>query len=152
MSGLLTRAEYQSIASALEFPTNALINGKFMAAKSGQTFDTVNPADGSVIAQIASCDTDDVDLAVAKAREVFERGVWSKMHPSERKKTMIRLVKLLKRHRNELAVLERLKAASRSSIARLSICRKPCTAWNGMRKPPTSSMTRSRRPAMMRWG
>lgn len=110
MSGLLTRAEYQSIASALEFPTNALINGKFMAAKSGKTFDTVNPADGSVIAQIASCDADDVDLAVAKAREAFERGVWSKMHPSERKKTMIRLVKLLKRHRNELAVLESVES------------------------------------------
>jgi len=110
MSGLLTKAEYQSIASALEFPTNALINGKFMAAKSGKTFDTVNPANGSVIAQVASCDTDDVDLAVAKAREAFERGVWSKMHPSDRKKTMIRLVKLLKRHRNELAVLESVES------------------------------------------
>lgn len=110
MSGLLTKAEYQSIATALEFPTNAFINGKFMAARSGETFDTVNPADGEVITQVAACDAADVDLAVAKAREVFERGHWSRMHPTERKKVMIQLVKLLKRHRNELAVLESVES------------------------------------------
>ncbi len=110
MSGLLTKAEYQSIATALEFPTNAFINGRFMPAKSGETFETVNPADGQVITQIASCGSEDIDLAVTKAREVFERGHWSKMHPTERKKTMIRLVKLLARHRNELAVLESVES------------------------------------------
>lgn len=110
MSGLLTRAEYESIATALELPTNAFINGKFTPAKSGGTFETVNPADGEVIAQIASCDGADVDLAVEKAREAFERGYWSKMHPTERKKVMIRLVKLIARHRNELAVLESVES------------------------------------------
>lgn len=110
MSGLLSKNDIASIATNLTFPDAAFIDGKFGAARSGETFDTIDPATGSVIARIASCDKADVDFAVQKARETFESGVWSKMHPSERKHVMIRLVKLIKRHRNELAVLESVES------------------------------------------
>ncbi len=110
MSDLLTRPEFEAIASKMELPNCSFINGKFAAAKSGETFQTINPASGEVITEVASCDAADVDYAVAKAREAFEAGHWSKMHPSERKDVMIRLVKLLKRHRHELAVLESVES------------------------------------------
>jgi gamma-glutamyl-gamma-aminobutyraldehyde dehydrogenase len=110
MSDLLTRPEFEAIASKLQLPNCAFIDGKFAAARSGKTFVTVNPASGEVITEIASCDAEDVDYAVAKAREAFEAGHWSRMHPSERKEVMIRLVKLLKRHRHELAVLESIES------------------------------------------
>jgi len=108
MSNLSNRAEVQSIADQLVLPNTAFINGKFKAAKSGQTFQTINPATGEVLTNISACDSSDVDLAVEKARKAFKSGSWSKMHPSDRKAVMIKLVKLMTRHRNTLAVLESL--------------------------------------------
>ena len=110
MSDLLTREEYAAIAADLSLPVNAHINGKFTAAKSGETFETVDPATGKLLARIAACGPDDVDHAVKKARQVFDAGTWSRTHPSERKSAMIKLAKLMKRHRHELAVLESLES------------------------------------------
>lgn len=108
MSDLLTHEEYQAIAAEMSLPTNAHINGKFTAAKSGDTFETINPATGKILAKIASCGTEDLDYAVKKARQAFESGVWCRRSPGERKEILIRLVKLMKRNRHELAVLETL--------------------------------------------
>ncbi|MCP4386633.1 MAG: aldehyde dehydrogenase [Hyphomicrobiales bacterium] len=110
MSGLLSRDDVEAIAADLTMPNTAFVDGKFAAARSGKTFETVNPATGGVIAEITSCDKEDVDRAVTKAREAFERGTWSKMHPSGRKHVMIRLVKLIRRQRHELAVMESLES------------------------------------------
>jgi gamma-glutamyl-gamma-aminobutyraldehyde dehydrogenase len=106
MTQLLTRAEYQAIAQDLNLPCNAFIDGKFQAARSRKTFTSINPATGKTIAKIAACDARDVDFAVKKAREAFDDGRWSKMHPSERKAVLIRLAKLMKRNSHELAVME----------------------------------------------
>ncbi len=106
MSDLLTHREYLAIAEALNLPCNAFIDGKFQAAKSGKTFASVNPATGKTIAKIAACDKRDVDVAVKKAREAFDDGRWSRLHPSERKQALIRLAKLMTRNRHELAVIE----------------------------------------------
>lgn len=107
MSDLLTRDEYAAIASDLSPPRAAFIDGGFRAGQ-GETLVSANPATGEIIAEIAACNADDVDLAVGKAREAFERGVWSKLHPAERKAILIKLAKLLTRNRRELAVMESL--------------------------------------------
>ena len=106
MSGLLTHKEYKAIEKSLDFPINAFINGQFKSSKSGNTFETINPATGKVIANIAACNSEDVDHAVTKAREAFDQGHWSKLHPSERKEGLIKLSKLIKRNIHELAVME----------------------------------------------
>ncbi|WP_171173119.1 aldehyde dehydrogenase [Ruegeria sp. HKCCD8929] len=105
---LLTQDEYQSIAAGLTLPTGAFIDGSFRPAASGNTFETVNPATGEKLADIAACGAEDVDFAVLKAREAFDDGRWSKMHPSDRKDVLIRLAKLMTRNARELAVLESL--------------------------------------------
>jgi gamma-glutamyl-gamma-aminobutyraldehyde dehydrogenase len=105
---LLTTEEYKAIASGLTLPTNAFIDGSFRPAQSGDTFESVNPATGEKLADIASCGPEDVDFAVQKAREAFEDGRWSRMHPSDRKDVLIRFSKLLKRNARELAVMESL--------------------------------------------
>ncbi|MEM6619458.1 MAG: aldehyde dehydrogenase family protein, partial [Pseudomonadota bacterium] len=48
--------------------------------------------------------------AVSKAREAFEDGRWSRLHPSARKDVLIRLAKLMTRDARELAVMESLDA------------------------------------------
>ncbi|RJE84986.1 aldehyde dehydrogenase [Paracoccus onubensis] len=108
MSDILTKSEYQAIAKGLSLPVNSFVDGSFRPAKSGATFDTINPATGAVLAQIAACDTKDVDFAVEKARDAFEDGRWSRRHPSERKEVLIRLAKLIRRNIHELAVMESL--------------------------------------------
>jgi gamma-glutamyl-gamma-aminobutyraldehyde dehydrogenase len=105
---LLTTEEYKAIAKSLSLPTQAFIDGSFRPAVSGKTFDTVNPATGEVIAKIAACGSEDVDLAVEKARDAFEDGRWSRLHPRDRKEVLIRLAKLIKRNACELAVMESL--------------------------------------------
>ena len=105
---MLTREEYGAVAASLVPATSAFIDGGFRPAISGKTFDTVNPATGEVLAQVAACGPEDVDLAVAKARVAFDDGRWSRLHPSERKDVLIRLCKLMTRNARELAVLESL--------------------------------------------
>ena len=105
---LLTHDEYKAIAAGLTFPTQAFIDGKFCPAKSGKTYDTVNPATGTVLAQVSACGAEDVDFAVAKARDAFEDGRWSRLHPRDRKQALLRLAKLIDLNARELAVMESL--------------------------------------------
>ena len=108
MSDLLTHEEYKTIAAELIFPAANFIDGSFRAAQSGKTMPTVNPATGADLAQIPASGAEDVDFAVEKARQAFEDGRWAKLHPAERKAVLIKLCKLIKRNRRELAVLESL--------------------------------------------
>ncbi|WP_432344384.1 aldehyde dehydrogenase [Shinella yambaruensis] len=108
MGDLLTHDEYKAIAAGLDFPTQAFIDGAFRPAISGKTFETTNPATGAVLARVASCGPEDVDFAVAKARDAFEDGRWSRLHPTVRKEILLRFTRLLKRNARELAVLESL--------------------------------------------
>lgn len=107
MSTLLSLAEYQAIAENINFPRTAFINGKFCAGQ-GVKMPTINPATNETICEISSCNEDDVNSAVLKARSAFDQGVWSQKHPSERKDILIRLCKLITRNRRELAVMESL--------------------------------------------
>lgn len=108
MTDLLSRDDYEALAVSLEFPSNAFIDGGFRPAKSGKTFTTSNPATGASLAEVAACGKDDVDFAVAKARDAFEDGRWSRLHPGARKEVLQRLAKLMERNRHELAVMESL--------------------------------------------
>jgi gamma-glutamyl-gamma-aminobutyraldehyde dehydrogenase len=110
MPTLLTHEEYNAIAADLSLPLNAYVNGKFSKPRSGKTMDTVNPATGESLGKMAACDSSDVDYTVTKAREAFDRGDWSRMHPSDRKRVIIQLSKLILRHRHELAVMESLES------------------------------------------
>jgi gamma-glutamyl-gamma-aminobutyraldehyde dehydrogenase len=110
MTDLLTHEEYRAVAAALELPQNAWIDGSYRPAMSGKTFETVNPATGAVLGTVAACDARDVDFAVEKAREAFEDGRWSRLHPGARKDVLVRLAKLLERNARALAVMESVES------------------------------------------
>ncbi|MCE9677899.1 aldehyde dehydrogenase [Shewanella sp. AS1] len=108
MSTPQSREQWQQMADGLAINGQAFINGEYCAAQSGETFDCISPIDGRLLAQVASCDLADANLAVANARAVFEAGDWSKMAPVKRKQVMIRFADLLEAHKDELALLETL--------------------------------------------
>ena len=99
---------WQSLAGELKFEGRAFINGRYTEALSGQTRTSLNPANGKAIAEVASCGTEDADLAVAGARTAFESGVWSRMAPADRKMVLVRWAELIEKHADELALLETL--------------------------------------------
>ncbi|MBN3723629.1 aldehyde dehydrogenase [Burkholderia sp. Ac-20379] len=105
-----THHEWQARAAALELDGRALIDGARRDAQSGDTFATLNPATGKVLADIARCGAADVDAAVAAARRTFDDGVWSKAAPAQRKRVLLALAALIEQHTDELALLEALEA------------------------------------------
>ena len=78
----------------IQFPTKAIIAGRSANAASGKTFETLNPANGKVLAKIVRCEKADVDIAVNAARNAFDVGPWPKMSPAERKVIMQRFASL----------------------------------------------------------
>ena len=88
-------------------PKRMLIGGQWVEALSGRTFDSVNPATGKVIAQLAEGGAEDIDRAVAAARTAFE-GPWSKFKPFDRQALMLNIADTFERHFDDLCVLETL--------------------------------------------
>jgi gamma-glutamyl-gamma-aminobutyraldehyde dehydrogenase len=86
-------------------PRKMLINGQFVAAKSGKELTILSPIDGGKLTTVASGEQADVDDAVSAARRSFESGAWSKASPAERRKVLIRVAELIEEHALELAVL-----------------------------------------------
>ena len=84
------------------------INGKWQDSVSGKTFETINPATGKVICNVAEGDKADIDLAVKAARKQFDSGEWSKMNASDRGRLLYKLADLVEKHQEELAALESL--------------------------------------------
>ncbi|MBK0328058.1 aldehyde dehydrogenase [Rhodobacteraceae bacterium F11138] len=102
----LTLQDWRSKAASLTLPNRAFIDGKFVDAVSGRTFDSINPATGAVLTGVAECDAADVDLAVAAARRAFEDGRWSRMAPGDRKAVLLKLADLIRANLEEMALLD----------------------------------------------
>ena len=107
-AALLNAGEYAALAAGIALPSQAFVDGAFVDALSGKTFATTNPATGKVLANIAACGPEDVDVAVAAARAAFEDGRWSRLSPNERKHILLRFADLLEQNAHELAVMETL--------------------------------------------
>src|SRR6266851_1402425 len=88
-----------------------LIGGEWVPARSGQTFESVNPSTGEVIAELAAGDAEDIDAAVSAARAAFE-GPWSKFTPVQRQNVMLRLADLMDENAYELRLLDVLDMGS----------------------------------------
>lgn len=82
------------------------INGEEVAPLSEQTFESINPATGEVIAQVAQGNEQDVDRAVKAARKAHESGVWSKMPAAQRSIILNRMADLMQENLPSLAALE----------------------------------------------
>jgi phenylacetaldehyde dehydrogenase len=95
-----------------------LIDGKWVKAKSEQTFQTHNPATGELLAGRAQADEVDIDRAVRAARRAFESGPRPAMTATERGRLIWRLGDLVFEHLEELAELETLDNGKPISVTR----------------------------------
>uniref|UniRef100_A0A8C5KJ58 formyltetrahydrofolate dehydrogenase n=1 Tax=Jaculus jaculus TaxID=51337 RepID=A0A8C5KJ58_JACJA len=101
----------------VKMPYQCFINGQFMDADNGETYDTVNPTDGSTICKVSYASSADVNKAVAAAKDAFENGEWGRMNARERGRLMYRLADLLEENQEELATIEALDSGAVYTLA-----------------------------------
>ena len=65
-----------AVSRFLATPRKLLIDGRWIAASSGKTFDSIDPSTGEVLARVAEGDGADIDLAVKAARRAFAQQVF----------------------------------------------------------------------------
>ena len=128
-----TRASWQTLADSLQIRTQAFIDGRYVDAASGKTFDCISPIDGRVLAKVAESEGEDIERAVTAARRSFDAGIWANTKPTHRKKILIKFAQLIEHYGDELALLESLDMGKPVSDARAvdvgATIR--CMAWTG---------------------
>jgi phenylacetaldehyde dehydrogenase len=100
----------------LSSPRQLLINGEWVDAADGETFDSIDPGTGEVLATVAHGKAEDVDRAVRAARAALS-GPWSTMTPSERGRAIHRLGDLIAENLDELAELDSLDNGKAKAVA-----------------------------------
>ena len=90
-----------------EIRNQLFIANEWTPARSGQTFEAINPSTEEILTQVARGGPEDIDDAVAAAREAFE-GPWRRVKPEERGRLLYRVARELEARINEFAELETL--------------------------------------------
>ena len=90
----------------LRLQDRLFIGGEFVDARDGATFETLNPHDGSVLANVAEAGAADVDRAVEAAAAAFP--AWSALQASARGRLLLKLADSIEAAADELATIESL--------------------------------------------
>ncbi len=99
--------------------TQLFIDGEFVDAADGRTFDTHDPSDGSTITSVARAGREDVHLAVAAARRAVDEGPWATMSVRDRSKILARMGELMQDRQGELSDVEARDAGHTLRMANL---------------------------------
>lgn len=94
------------------------IDGTRRESNTGESTEVHNPANGEVIAEVASAGVADVDAAVRGAAERFGKGTWRHASPRERRDVLRRIAALVRRDLESLAHLESRNAGKPIIAAR----------------------------------
>lgn len=82
------------------------INGEYVQASNGATFEVKNPATQEVIAKVSEASPEDVDRACRIARDAFENGPWRTMSVAERCAKLRRMSEIILERKEEIARLD----------------------------------------------
>ncbi|WP_394791029.1 aldehyde dehydrogenase family protein [Rhodoferax sp.] len=108
MAHPLSHQDWQRKAQSLAIEGRLFIEGRYVAAQGGGSFDCSNPATGARLASIAQGQAQDVDAAVASALAAWNDRRWRGLAPRARMQVLYRLADLVEQHADELALLETL--------------------------------------------
>jgi phenylacetaldehyde dehydrogenase len=107
-----------SVQQFLKQTHKHLVGGQWVESSSGESFEVLNPADGSVLTRVAKGNARDVDHAVRAARKAFESGAWRTMPGRQRGRLLYKLAELVEQNADELAQLESLDNGKPVTVAR----------------------------------
>src|SRR5688572_3442463 len=97
-----------AVADFISRTQKLYIDGRWVEAASGKTFDSIDPATETVICRVAEADAEDVDRAAEAATRAFYDGEWSRMIPAVRERLLMKWADLVEARTDELAELESL--------------------------------------------
>ena len=104
----LAYTEWKQKSQKFELRNNPFIDGKFINAHSGQTYQMYDPVTENLLASVASCDRYDVNRAIQSAQRVYKSTDWVEMPFIKRKAILNALIELIVDNKEELALLETL--------------------------------------------
>lgn len=127
---IASKQEWHERAVRLSIEGRAYIDGEYVDSASGETFASINPANGQEFVQVASGDAEDIDRAVKSARRAFAG--WARMSATDRKRILLKFSELILANRDELALLETLNVGKpiASSTGGDIPSAANCIAWN----------------------
>ncbi|MHA7262126.1 5-carboxymethyl-2-hydroxymuconate semialdehyde dehydrogenase [Arthrobacter sp. TMN-37] len=99
-------ATEQFVPEGLPSSIRHYINGEFVDSAGGETFDVLDPVLNTTYATAAAGQKEDIDRAVAAAREAFLNGPWPRMKPRERARVLNRIADAVEAQEARLAELE----------------------------------------------
>ncbi len=115
----ITESTERQAESFVSAPHKLLIDGDWVDAASGKTFETLNPATEEKLADVAHGEAEDIDRAVKAARRAFaDDSPWRRMNPSDRGRLIWRISELIEENADELAMLESLDNGKPVTVAR----------------------------------
>ena len=82
------------------------INGEFVDAQSGETFESIDPGTGLTIATVAKAGAAEAEAAISAARQAFDNGVWSGLTPADRAEKIYNFADQITQQTLRLAVTE----------------------------------------------
>ena len=100
--------KWHAIAAGIKPEVRLFIDGEYVDAIDGGRFETINPANGEVITEVAEATAADVDRAVASALRAYRAGTWARMAPRERMEVLYRMARLIEENSEEFCVLDSL--------------------------------------------
>ena len=101
-------AHANQVSLFLSAPQRLYIGGEWIAAKSGKTFDTLDPGKGTHLASVAAGEASDVDRAVQAAQRASQKSSWSTMPANDRAVYLHRLADLIEKNATALSQIESL--------------------------------------------
>jgi phenylacetaldehyde dehydrogenase len=114
----MTVTTERSVEEFTGSPRQLFIDGQWVDAASGRTFETPDPSTGDTLAHIAEGDTEDIERAVRAARRAFDDGPWGRLTASDRGRIIWKIGDLILEHADELAQLESLDNGKPFAVAR----------------------------------
>nr|WP_285877012.1 aldehyde dehydrogenase [Fictibacillus phosphorivorans] len=84
------------------------IDGEYVDARSGETFESINPATNEKLALVANGSEQDAKRAIQSAKMAYDSGVWSRMPLEERSDILCKMADLIMENVEELAMVETL--------------------------------------------
>jgi len=114
----MTVTTERSVEEFTGTPRQLFIDGQWVDAASGKTFETPDPSTGDTLAHIAEGDAEDIERAVRAARRAFDDGPWGRLTASDRGRIIWKIGDLILEHADELAQLESLDNGKPFAVAR----------------------------------
>jgi succinate-semialdehyde dehydrogenase/glutarate-semialdehyde dehydrogenase len=122
MQGAATKTDivFKHLKDAKLFRETCYVNGQWVRAKSGETFDVDNPATGEIIGSVPKLSTEEAREAIQIAQDAFK--AWSKKTAKERAIVLRKWSDLMMENQEDLAKLMTLEqgkplAESRGEVA-----------------------------------